>query len=219
MAIITILLFIAIWLAIKRTKLLIGLLSLGIELWQLESKFKSWLIKAGPLVSFKVVDCSHSNPAPMLCPSPGRIYVYMKNSGKLPAYRATLENVLVPAKPELTDTGPYIPLDRSRWNNDIHTTVTDVYPGKKVIIMNIDSQSLNNYLDKIFEVCYSTPILPHLRECVRMTLKQTGTSVEVVTVDRGTFVSKLPPLFRGLIMYIEFLELAFIENLQICTKE
>ena len=113
----------------------------------------------------------------------------VRNSGRLVAYGAGLARVLVLAAPKSAGTGSYTPLKLEVWEEHIEVRITDVYPNEEINIMSIDSRFLDDYLGKVFEVCYSTPLPPSpLQECTRVTLKKTETMVGITSIDaRSSF--------------------------------
>jgi len=153
---------------------------------QLEATIVLWRIEAGPHLSFRVSNCRQPDLSPELCPSSGRVYVHMRNSGKLAVYRASLVRVLALATSKPADTGSYTPLKPEAWREHIEVQTADVYPNEEIAIIGIDSRFLDSYLGKVFEVCYSTSLQPlPLSECVHVALIKMGTSVEAIPIDAG----------------------------------
>jgi hypothetical protein len=147
-----------------------------VVMWlQLEIMFVSWRIEAGPHFIFDVSECEDLKPGTEECVATGNIYVHVKNIGKIPVHNMGLTRVLnrqmIPIKPEV-------------WSKHLEHPITNLAPGEVKYIIGIDQNVLHNYLNVIFEICYSTPLRPYpLEECTHITLTRIDSRIEVYPLD------------------------------------
>jgi hypothetical protein len=143
---------------------------------QLEIAYVSWRIEAGPHFVFDVSECEDIESGTEECVETGNIYIHVRNVGRIPVYDMTLTRVLdnrmMPIKPEV-------------WEKHIeHPIIGSLIPGEVKYVISMNQDILPNYLDKVFEICYSTPLQPHsLEECVYIKLANVGTKTVAYQTD------------------------------------
>jgi len=113
----------------------------------------------------------------------------VRNVGGIPIHNMALTRVLdskmTPIKPEV-------------WKKHIEHPIIDLAPGEVKYVISMGQDTLPNYLNKVFELCYSTPLQPHpLEECIYITLANTGTKIAVYQLDSSIiFNTPLIKLYR-----------------------
>lgn len=165
-----------------------------IVMWlQLEIAYVSWRIETGPHFVFDVSECEDIEPDTKECVVTGNIYIHVRNVGRIPihnmALTRVLDNKMIPVKPEV-------------WGKHLEHPIIDLAPGEVKYVISMDQDILPNYLNKVFEICYSTPLQPHpLEECIYITLANIGTKIAVYQLDSSiifnTPLIKLYRMWRG----------------------
>uniref|UniRef100_A0A7J2U0D3 Uncharacterized protein n=1 Tax=Ignisphaera aggregans TaxID=334771 RepID=A0A7J2U0D3_9CREN len=156
---------------------------------QLEIAYVSWRIEAGPHFVFDVSRCEDIEPSTEVCVETGNIYIHVRNVGRIPVHsmRLTrvLDNKMMSIKPEV-------------WEKHIEHPIISLAPGEVKYVISMDQDILPNYLNKVFEICYSTPLQPHpLEECIYITLANIGTKIAVYQLDPSIiFNTPLIKLYR-----------------------
>jgi hypothetical protein len=113
----------------------------------------------------------------------------VRNFGRVPVHSMTLTRVLdskmTPIKPEV-------------WEKHIEHPIISLAPGEVKYVISMDQDILPNYLNKVFEICYSTPLQLHpLEECIYITLTNIGTKIIVYQLDSSIiFNTPLIKLYR-----------------------
>jgi hypothetical protein len=80
-----------------------------------------------------------------------------------------LSREMIPIKPEL-------------WSKHLEHPITSLAHGEVRPLIGINQNVLPNYVGKIFERFFSTPLRPHpLGECIQIELTIRGSSIEVYT--------------------------------------
>jgi len=168
-----------------------------VVMWaQLETSIILWRIEAGPHLVFRVSECVDLESD--VCTTPGNIYyIHVKNAGRIPLHYVGLARVLsrerIPIKPEL-------------WSKHLEHPIISLAPGEVRPVIGISQSILPNYVGKVFEICYSTPLRPHpLGECIQIELTIRGSSIEVYPLDLPIALNT--PLLRLYRMWYEALTL------------
>jgi hypothetical protein len=101
------------------------------------------------------------------------------------ALTRVLDNKMIPVKPEV-------------WGKHLEHPIVDLAPGEVKYVISMDQDILPNYLNKVFEICYSTPLQPYpLEECTYITLVNIGTKTVVHLLDTPiTLNTPLIKLYR-----------------------
>lgn len=156
---------------------------------QLEIAYVSWRIEAGPHFVFDVSECEDIEPGTEDCVATGNIYIHVRNVGRVPVHSMTLTRVL---------DSKMMPIKQEVWEKHIEHPTISLAPGEVKYVISMDQDILPNYLDKVFEICYSTPLRPHpLEECIYITLANIGTKIAVYQLDSSiTFNTPLIKLYR-----------------------
>jgi hypothetical protein len=168
-----------------------------IVMWaQLEASIVLWRIEAEPHPVFSASECIE--PKSGVCVTPGdTYYVYMKNAGRIPLHYVGLARVL---------SGEMSPIKPELWSRHLEHPIVSLAPGEVKPVIGIDRSILPNYVGKVFEICYSTPLRPYpLGECVHIELTVKGSSIEVYPLDLPTALNT--PLLRLYRMWYEALTL------------
>jgi hypothetical protein len=168
-----------------------------VVMWaQLETSIILWRIEAGPHLVFRVSECVDLESD--VCTTPGNIYyIHVKNAGRIPLHYVGLARVLsremIPIKPEL-------------WSKHLEHPIISLAPGEVKPVIGINQSVSPNYVGKIFEICYSTPLRPYpLGECIQIELTIRGSSIEVYPLDLPIALNT--PLLRLYKMWYEALTL------------
>ena len=142
---------------------------------QLEITYILWRIETGPHFVFDVSECEDIEPGTEECVETGNIYIHVRNAGRIPVHNMTLtrvlDNKMMPIKPEM-------------WEKHIEHPNISLAPGEVKYVISMNQDTLPNYLDKVFEICYSTPLQPYpLEECIYIKLANIGTKIVAYQID------------------------------------
>jgi hypothetical protein len=133
---------------------------------QLEAMLILWRIETGPYLKFSLSKPELSD----------NILILAKNVGKIPLYDVSLTRVL-------TGSPKLIPLKPESWSRHLEYRSESLAPDEeKIIVIIINPEILTLYLDKVFEICFSTP-LHFLRECTYISLKRSGSDLRIYHLD------------------------------------
>jgi hypothetical protein len=156
---------------------------------QLEIAYVSWRIEAGPHFVFDVSECEDIEPGTEECVETGNIYIHVRNAGRIPVHSMRLTRIL---------DGKMMSIKSEVWEKHIEHPIISLAPGEVKYVISMDQDILPNYLNKVFEICYSTPLQPyHLEECIYITLANIGTEIAVYQLDSSIiFNTPLIKLYR-----------------------
>jgi hypothetical protein len=114
-----------------------------------------------------------------------------------------------------------IPIKPELWSKHLEHPIISLAHGEVRPVIGINQNVLPNYVGKIFEICYSTPLRPHpLGECIQIELTIRGSSIEVYPLDLSIALNT--PLLRLYGMWYEALtlpEFAYAFQYYLRTRE
>jgi len=163
-----------------------------VVMWaQLEAALTLWRIETGPYLTFTVSKCAEST-SEELCVF---TYIRAKNSGKIPLRDVSLTRVFIGAY-------EFTPLKPEIWAKHLKINVVNLNPGEEKPVVSAKPEILKLYVDKVFEICYSTPLAPE--ECTYVLLTIKDLILKYFTLDVVPLNTPLLKLYK---MWREILSL------------
>jgi len=126
---------------------------------QLEVHLNLWRLEAGPHLLFRVVEESGELRLQKV------IHIVAKNVGKVPVINVGIVRVF------RRINYVFIPLRPEEWMSHVKSYIVSIPPGEEGVVAIVDELTLTWLLDKVLEVCYSTPIKPlPMSHCIHVGL-------------------------------------------------